>query len=187
MTRPIVPKAQGDTMHSSIQRTLVAVLAVTTLFAFTAIASPTHKKAMASPKDLKMSGTAHIELTGGISLSQNLAVKSCQIYTSLDSAYTVDLLDGSKIVLPKYKGTGNYTFSEAAPKPTYPNFAYQFVDLKLKEGKTLVEPEKAHVDIAITEAGKKGQATFKDYKTNDGALVSGQITWTCDEVTIIIL
>jgi hypothetical protein len=167
-------------------------LAATALCAAATTACPTDQKATASSKEFKMSGTAHVELTGAISLSHDLVVKSCKVYTSLDNAYTVDLapddlLDGSKIVLPRYKGTGNYTFADTAGKPTYPNFAYQLLDLKLHGDKALVETEKAQVTIAISEAGKKGQATFKDYRTAEGALVSGLITWSCDEVTTIVM
>lgn len=136
-----------------------------------------------------MTGKVHVELTGAITMSEDFDVESCNLYMPLDNAYVVDIapngaLDKSRIVVPQYKGPGDYTYAPAT-KPTYPNFDYSLVDLKLRTGPHLVETDGAQVTITVGEQGKSGSAVLKDYRTDDGGAVSGTVSWNCDAVEVV--
>jgi hypothetical protein len=136
---------------------------------------------------VKMTGKVHVELTGAMSISRDFDVEKCSIYMPLDNAYFLNIapdevLDKGAIVLPKYKGAGTYAYDAVASKPTYPNFEYHFVDLRLREGPQLVEHGQARVTFTVDNQGTHGVAELQDYTTETGGSVSGAITWTCDAV-----
>jgi hypothetical protein len=136
-----------------------------------------------------MTGKIHVELTGAITLSDDFDVESCNVYMPLDNAYVVniapnDVIDKSTLVVPQYKGPGDYTYVPET-KPMYPNFDYRLIDLKLRTGPHLVETDGAQVKITVGEQGKTGSAVLKDYKTDDGGAVSGTVSWSCDAVEVV--
>jgi hypothetical protein len=139
-----------------------------------------------------MAGKVHVELTGALNVSRDFEVQNCAVYMPLDNAYIVniapdDVLDSGKVVIPKYKGAGTYAYDAVASKPIYPNFDYQFVDLRLRQGPKLVEPEQAGVTITVDEQGISGSAVLNGYTTDQGGLVSGTITWACSGVDSVVI